>query len=217
MLFSVVAAGNGYGLVQTGGQLIVESAMLTLVLLTRPFASTQGNVINISIHCVRVLSVICLLIFAEEMGVAQSTKTVTAAVLIIVQSVLTIILAIIIAVNAIIICLKRNSRSNQKRDTEKPDPDNDTLTPLGPLNTADAADHKDAKQGVMTSYSTEKLPWEILPSATKGHKRGRSEDERLTRSAAPIAGYGHSRNTSRESNDREATEPELGPYRSQGI
>ena len=115
----VIAAGNGHGLVQTAGQLIVESLMMILVLFARPFATTQGNVINIFIHVVRVLSVVCILVFVEELGVAQSTKTVTGVILIAVQSVLTVVLGILIAVNAIIVCVKENPHRRQRKEAGK--------------------------------------------------------------------------------------------------
>lgn len=111
----VIAAGNGHGLAQTSGQLIVESLMLLLVLGTRPFATTAGNSINIVIQVVRVLSVVCILVFVEELGVAQSTKTITGVVLIAVQSVLTAVLAILIAVNAIIVCVRENPHRKQRK------------------------------------------------------------------------------------------------------
>ena len=54
--------------------------------------------INIFIQVVRALSVICILVFVEELGISQTTQTVTGVVLIAVQSVLTGALAILIAV-----------------------------------------------------------------------------------------------------------------------
>ena len=115
----VIAGGNGHGLVQTAGQLIVESLMMVLVLFARPFATTQGNWINAFIHVVRVLSVVCILVFVEELGVAQSTKTVTGVVLIAVQSVLTLLLGILIAVNAIIVCVRENPHHRQRKEAGK--------------------------------------------------------------------------------------------------
>lgn len=111
----VIAAGNGHGLAQTSGQLIIESLMFILVLAARPFATTSGNWINIVIQTVRVLSVVCILVFVEELGIAQSTKTITGVVLIAVQSVLTVVLAILIAVNAIIVCVRENPHRKQRK------------------------------------------------------------------------------------------------------
>lgn len=111
----VIAAGNGHGLAQTAGQLIIESLMLALVLFTRPFATTAGNWINVVIQVVRLLSVVCILVFVQQLGIAQSTKTITGLVLIAVQSVLTAVLAILIAVNAIIVCVKENPHRKQRK------------------------------------------------------------------------------------------------------
>ena len=115
----VIAGGNGHGLTQTAGQLIVESLMMMMVLWCRPFVSTSGNVINIFIQVVRVLSVVCILVFVEELGISQSTKTVTGVILIAVQSVLTAVLAILIAVNAIIVCVRENPHRRQRKEAGK--------------------------------------------------------------------------------------------------
>ena len=112
----VLAAGNGHGLAQTAGQLIIESLMLALLLWNRPYATKAGNWINVVIQVVRVLSVICILVFVEELGIAQTTKTVTGVILIAIQSVLTAGLAILIAVNSLIICFKENPHRKRRKE-----------------------------------------------------------------------------------------------------
>lgn len=119
----VLAAGDGHGLAQTVGQLIIESLMLALLLWNRPYATKAGNWINVFIQVVRVLSVICILVFVEQLGIAQSTKTVTGVVLIAVQSVLTASLAILIAVNSIIFCCKENPHRKRRKAAGKLHPD----------------------------------------------------------------------------------------------
>ena len=64
----VLAAGDGHGLSQTVGQLIIESLFFILLLWNRPFATTAGNWINIIIQVVRVLSVICILVFVVSIS-----------------------------------------------------------------------------------------------------------------------------------------------------
>lgn len=115
----VIAAGNGHGLTQTVGQLIIESLMLGLLLWSRPFVTKTGTWINAVIQIVRVLSVVCILVFVEELGLTQSTKTITGVVLIAVQSVLTAVLAILIAVNSIIICFKANPHRKHRKEAGK--------------------------------------------------------------------------------------------------
>ena len=112
----VIAGGNGHGLTQTVGQLIIESLMLIMVLWIRPYASKSGNWINAFIQIVRVLSVVCILVFVQQLGIAQSTKTITGVILIAVQSVLTVILAVLIAVNSIIICCKENPHRKRRKE-----------------------------------------------------------------------------------------------------
>jgi hypothetical protein len=145
----IIAAGDGHGMFQTGGQLIVESIMLILLLWTRPYTLKSGQWINIIIQIVRVLSVLCILVFVEQLGISQTPKTIVGVVLIVMQSVLTGVLAILIAVNAIIAMCRvnphrkarkdagmctRNTDKNHKKtltdSTEKLNRDLDNLTPL---------------------------------------------------------------------------------------
>jgi len=112
----VIAGGNGHGLSQTVGQLVIESLMAVLVLFWRPYVTKSGNWVNAIIQVIRVLSVVCILVFVEELGIAQTTKTVTGVVLIAVQSVLTLVLAILIAVNSIIICCKENPHRKRRKE-----------------------------------------------------------------------------------------------------
>ncbi len=112
----VIAGGNGHGIVQAGGQLLIESLLLILLLWSRPFTLKSGNWINIIIQVVRVLSVACILVFVHELGINQTTKTITGFVLVVVQSVLTGVLAILIAVNAIIVCCKQNPHRRRRKE-----------------------------------------------------------------------------------------------------
>jgi hypothetical protein len=93
--------------------------MLILLLWTRPFVTKSGQWINISIQIVRVLSVACILIFVEQLGISQTTKTVTGIVLIVVQATLTGLLAILIAVNGLIVCFRENPHSRRQKEKGK--------------------------------------------------------------------------------------------------
>jgi hypothetical protein len=90
--------------------------VLGLLIWNRPYERKSGNVIHIFIQVVRALSVICILVFVEELGIAQTTQTVTGVILIAVQSVLTGGLAILIAVNAIIMCCKENPHRKRRKE-----------------------------------------------------------------------------------------------------
>ena len=137
----VIAAGDGHGMAQTAGQLIIEALMLGLLLWTRPYETKASKWINIFIHVVRVLSVCCILVFVEELGISQTTQTVTGVVLIAIQSLLTGVLAILIAVNAIITCVKENPHRKRRKEAGKsicssrtPDPKNILIPLLEKLN-----------------------------------------------------------------------------------
>jgi hypothetical protein len=112
----VIAGADGHGLAQAAGQLIVESLLLVVLLWSRPYSLKSGNWINIVIQSIRVLSVVCILVFVEELGMSQTTKTVTGLVLVVVQASLTGVLAILIAVNAIIICCKENPHKKKRKE-----------------------------------------------------------------------------------------------------
>ncbi|KAI4223246.1 MAG: hypothetical protein L6R36_005565 [Xanthoria steineri] len=224
----VIAAGNGHGLVQTAGQLIIEALMLALLLWNRPYATKGGNWINVFIQVVRVLSVVCILVFVEELGIAQSTKTVTGVVLIAVQSVLTLALAILIAVNAIIVCCRENPHRKRRKAAEKLNRDLDTLTPLDARNSLlmDPADYRDAKNPQVGSYPLSTYSTRTSYEGSRPYRdetppqhswRRRESSENLVGSAASI---GRSYDRRRESDDgspfpqtRQPTLPEFGDHR----
>ncbi|GAM86544.1 hypothetical protein ANO11243_045580 [Dothideomycetidae sp. 11243] len=131
---AVVAAANGHGMAQAIGQMIVEGMMLALLVFQRPYQRRSGNVINIIIQTVRILSVACILVFVEELDISQTTQTITGVALIVVQSVLTGLLAILLAVNAIMACVKENPHRKKRKEAEKAQRDLDNLTPLDARN-----------------------------------------------------------------------------------
>ncbi|KAJ5355367.1 uncharacterized protein N7496_012579 [Penicillium cataractarum] len=126
----IIAGAEGHGMVQTIGQLAVECCMLALLLWNRPYATKSSMGIHMTIQIVRVLSIACVLVFVEELGLSQTTKTVTGIVLIVVQSALSGVLAILIAVNAIIVCIRENPHAKKLREAENANKDLDDLTPL---------------------------------------------------------------------------------------
>ncbi|KAI4186366.1 MAG: hypothetical protein LQ346_005696 [Caloplaca aetnensis] len=223
----VIAAGNGHGLVQTAGQLIVEALMLALLLWNRPYVTKAANWINVFIQVVRVLSVVCILVFVEELGISQSTKTVTGVVLIAVQSVLTVALAILIAVNAIIVCCRENPHRKRRKEAgafgvvkpclcvsvnippEKLNRDLDNLTPLDARNSLlmDPIDYKDAKQPQARGYPMSTHSSRTSYDAARPYRDetppprawGRQESSENLVSSAASFGHRHQRSRSRES------------------
>lgn len=125
----IIAGAQGHGMAQSIGQLVCEALLLGLLLWARPYARRSTTGINITIQVVRVLSVVCVLVFIDELGLSQTTKTVTGVVLIVIQSVLTAVLAILIAVNAVVSMFKENIHEKRRREAEKAN-GLDDLTPL---------------------------------------------------------------------------------------
>lgn len=228
----VLAAADGHGLTQTIGQLVVESLMLILLIWNRPYERRSGNVINIFIQVVRVLSVVCILVFVEELGIAQTTQTITGVVLIAVQSVLTGVLAILIAVNAIIMCCKENPHRKRRKEAEKLNRDLDNLTPLDarnsllmdptkmPSNFENDPKYPLIKQDSANSFMHEPAnPYagatqlrsfspQARPFTPPTHRGMRSDESRenLVRGAAPLGGEGGTP-------PRQPTLPNISGYR----
>lgn len=189
------------------GQLIVEALMLGLLVWSRPYERRSGNVINIFIQIVRVLSVVCILVFVEELGIAQTTQTVTGVVLIAVQSVLTGVLAILIAVNAIITCCKENPHRKRRKEAEKLNRDLDNLTPLDarnsllmdPMSYDNELKHPLVPQDSASSFMREPTnPYAgatpLRPYTPPTYRPTTSDDSRqnLVQGAAPLGGRGDS-------------------------
>ena len=111
-----LAAADGHGMAQTIAQLVIEAVMLGLLVWSRPYERRSGNIINIVIQVVRVLSVCCILVFVEEFGIAQTTQTITGVVLIVVQSVLTGVLIILMMWNGIAVCCRENPHRKRRKE-----------------------------------------------------------------------------------------------------
>lgn len=115
----IIAAGNGHGLAQSAGQLILEALLLILLLWKRPYVAKSTQWINITIQVVRVISIACVLVFVEELGFNQTTKTVTGVVVMAIQSALTGILVILMIVNALIAFIRENPHVRRRREASK--------------------------------------------------------------------------------------------------
>lgn len=182
----IIAGASGKGMVQVSGQLIVEALLLILLLWVRPFSLKSGNWINIVIQVVRVLSVVCILVFVEELGVAQTTKTVTGLVLVVMQAVLTALLAILIAVNAITICCRTNPHRKKRKEAEK-GRDIDNLTPL------------DARNSLLMDpqeYKRSSMPPVPFTNRAAGYDPVPVSDQQTGLISSAASFGGHSRNAS---------------------
>ncbi|KAN0076054.1 Transient receptor potential (TRP) ion channel domain containing protein [Elaphomyces granulatus] len=193
----IIAGGDGHGLIQTGGQLIVESLMLILLLWSRPYVTKSGQWINLAIQLVRVLSVACILVFVQELGVSQTTKTIFGVVLIAVQSTLTGILAILIAVNGLIVCIRENPhRKRRKQAADKMNRDFDNLTPLDARNSL-LMEHPPLPRGSVQDMSRFNQTGPYEPYRHRSIPRRNESMDLLIRSDSP-SNY-HNRFPSRDS------------------
>ncbi|KAK2750646.1 hypothetical protein FQN57_002717 [Myotisia sp. PD_48] len=170
----IIAGGDGNGLVQTAGQFALEAVMLILLIWARPFETKSGQWINISIQVVRVLSVACILVFVQQLGLSQTTKTITGVVLIGVQTALTGILVILMIINACILCFGKNPHAKRQKESEKHDKDLDDLTPLDarqsllmPTKRASPQDEEAGKLNHLAQYE----PYRDIPLTNTSHSR----------------------------------------------
>lgn len=206
----IIAAGDGHGLVQSSGQLIVEGILLILLLWTRPFETKSAQWIGISIQVVRVLSVCCILVFVHEFGISQTTQTVTGLALIIVQSTLTGLLVILMAVNAFILCFGKNPHEERHKAAlaeEESKRDLDNLTPLDARNSLllNPSDRRDSSSEVgKFNYLGTYEPYRDVP--LNSHTRTGSTDRLVTNAT----GFSHERYQSRDSDSRSIS-PERDP------
>lgn len=215
----VIAGADGHGMAQAAGQLIVEALLLIMLLWARPYGLKSSNWINITIQVVRVLSVVCILVFVEELGVAQTTKTVTGLVLVVMQAVLTGLLAVLIAVNAIVICCKENPHRKKRKEAGtcgvKPLYDEliltrhaekardlDNLTPLDARNSL-LMDPQEYKRNSMPQPYASRKGYDPVPLAEQQTAYGGARpyydgNEHLLSEAAPYGTTAHSRSHSTE-------------------
>jgi len=219
----IIAGGDGHGLAQTAGQLIVESLMLILFLWSRPYTMGSGNWINIIIQIVRVLSVVCILVFVEELGIDQTTQTITGVVLIVVQSVLTGVLAILIAVNSIIICCRENPHRKKRKEAEKLNRDLDDLTPLDARNSLlmDPSEYKRSsaayKAPLVSAQPLGPRGYDPVPPVDTayygGHNRMPSREQQpLIHDAASMGGHDDHRGPSPTPDSRAPQLPAIEPH-----
>lgn len=115
----IMAVGDKHAMGQTIAQFVLEGLMLVILIWNRPFECKSGNVLNISIQVVRLLSVVCIFIFIDELGINETTQTVVGLVLVVIQSVLAGILAILIVWNAIVAIVKENPHRKRRKEMGK--------------------------------------------------------------------------------------------------
>ncbi|GAP84908.1 putative transient receptor potential ion channel [Rosellinia necatrix] len=227
---TVIAATNGHGMVQSIASLVVEGLFLILLVWSRPYERKSGNVINIAIQVVRVLSVVLILVFVEEFGIAQTTQTIAGVVLIGVQAALAITLAILIFWNAILSLCKQNPHQKRRKEMEKWQ--RDTLTPLDARNSllAMGRPHEsnifssaqlpmisDRKEPINDTSRRGSLPEQYLDTSPEYTSLGHSQPSRQSRPLTPVTPP--ATNLSRENLityaapiDREPTIPNIGDF-----
>lgn len=113
-----IALGSGNGIVQVVGQLAIDIALAGLFIWTMPFNTRMGNIINLAIQIVRVISLALLLCFAVQFKLRGITATGIGLALIVVQSLMTVLLIVLILMNAgfgifHMTCSGRRQKENQ--------------------------------------------------------------------------------------------------------
>lgn len=115
----IMAVGDQHPMGQSIAQFIIEGLMLGLLVWSRPFERKSGNVLNICIQVVRLLSVVCIFIFVDELGIGATTQTVVGLVLVVIQATLAGVLAILIVWNAVVAIFKENPHRKRRKEMGK--------------------------------------------------------------------------------------------------
>ncbi|KAL2011886.1 hypothetical protein VTN00DRAFT_4604 [Thermoascus crustaceus] len=206
----IIAAGDGHGLAQSAGQFVIEALMLALLLWHRPYETKSSQWINISIQAVRVLSVACVLVFVEELGISKTTKTATGIALIAIQSTLTAVLAILIAVNAIITCIRENPHARRQREAEKLNRDLDNLTPLDARNSL-LMEHRSSKDDDFQEMSKFNTTGPYEPYRDQAPRKSRHAPTESTDRLISADSFDrqHTRSPSRDSRESRSHSPSL--------
>jgi len=68
---AILIVFGGSGMVQAIGILAAEGIFLLLLFWRRPYDGRGANVVNAMIAVVRVLSIICILVFVQELGISR--------------------------------------------------------------------------------------------------------------------------------------------------
>ncbi|KAK9447570.1 TRP-like family, partial [Limtongia smithiae] len=111
------ALADGHGMVQVIGQIVVEVLLFLALVAIRPFNRRSGNVVNSIISVVRIVSLACILVFVEELGIEAETSTIVGIVLIVLQAALTILLVVLMIIQALM-ALFLKSRPNKALSAE---------------------------------------------------------------------------------------------------
>jgi len=148
---------------------------------------------------VRVLSFACFLVFVDELGISQTTKSITGIVLIAVQSILTGLLAILIAVNALITCIKENPHIKRRRHAKNWKGDVDDLTPFNPRDSL-LIDRMQPEDEMLDAGKYNSIgPYPSYRESARSRNIGQESTERLIRTQKPTDWGSHSRNGSHSS------------------
>jgi hypothetical protein len=115
----IVAIGDGHGIFQVGGQLILECVFLIILLILRPYARASSNWICIGIQVFRALSVLFLLVFVDQLAISEAAKAISGIALVAIQSAITGVLILLIAANALVGCCKKNPDRQAAKDAGK--------------------------------------------------------------------------------------------------
>lgn len=116
-----LALGYGNGLVQIIGQLVVDTLLCLFFAIWQPFNTKMGNILNLAIQAVRVISLIFLMLFTVQASLNRIAVTGVGMAAIVVQAILAVVLALLIFINAVsgLINMMRSDKKKKKRKEEK--------------------------------------------------------------------------------------------------
>lgn len=148
-----LALGNGNGLVQVIGQLVIDILLCAFFAITMPFNTKMANGINLAIQVVRCISLIFLLIFTVQLNVRRIAVAGVGMALIVIQSLLSVLLAVLILANACLGIFNMTCGGKKKKKKEEEEKKRKEEEAAAAAAAVEAAQHDDLEN----SHSTRNL------------------------------------------------------------
>jgi hypothetical protein len=125
-----LALGDGNGLLQVVGQLVIEILLITAMAILMPFNTRWGNGINLAIQGVRVASLFLLLTFTKQVNISDVASTGVGFALIVIQALLTITLILLLLTSAVMGIYKAIRKQQQGSPKTNSDFEDNSEVPL---------------------------------------------------------------------------------------
>ena len=119
MRSAFVALGQSKPLLQAVGAMTCEVILFLSLIISFPFDGRKANILNIAIAITRILSIGCILVFVNAVGVGQTQKTAVGIFMMVMQSLITAVLLLLLIYSAIISLVRKKPIKDKNKEMEK--------------------------------------------------------------------------------------------------